>query len=114
MTEQNNEEREHELSSDCWCNPVLKGEFWIHRSDDGSELDEEGYEITLPARVAEPMILFCYWMHWISGSRARESLGLTHSGLEIRFQKFLEEIVENQFAAEEYKAAELLLRPPAD
>ncbi len=104
---------EHKTSPDCPCSPVFKEGLWVHRSWDGRELDEEGHEITLPARVAERMILFCYWMGWVSSGHARETLGITQETLNRRFKKFLEELDQNELSAEEFKAAALLLQNSA-
>jgi hypothetical protein len=31
---------DHELVAECWCDPDLDGEVWVHHSRDGRELNE--------------------------------------------------------------------------
>lgn len=35
------DEQEHELSGNCWCQPMLRGGVWIHNSMDMREVYEQ-------------------------------------------------------------------------
>jgi hypothetical protein len=99
-------DEDHPSSPDCACRPVLDdGGVWVHRSFDGRELDEPGHRIRMDSLSAQHVVLFAYYMHWITRSKAMELLVTTPEALEQIMKRFIDSMPPD------YKIAEESLRP---